>query len=140
MNCKKCSGLMVADHDPESPTGIRCINCGSQGVGSMSTDKQTEECAKTACPDPKADDSVYCPRHREMKRAANQKALAKKKGLPAAPKTIGDVVRKMKSREKTQPAVKTATGPIAEIDAAIARRMEEIKTLEAAKTLLVGVV
>lgn len=140
MNCKKCSGLMVADHDPESPTGIRCINCGSQGVSSMRTEGQTEKCAKTVCLEAKADDSVYCPRHRDLKRAANEKALAKKKGLPTTPKTIGDVVRKMKSREKTQPAVKTATGPIAEIDAAIARRMEEIKTLEAAKTLLVGVV
>lgn len=46
MNCQKCSGLMVADHDPESPTGIRCINCGSQGAITMinepKTDRQTD--------------------------------------------------------------------------------------------------
>lgn len=31
MNCHKCGGLMVPDHDRESLTGERCINCGSPG-------------------------------------------------------------------------------------------------------------
>jgi|GEM_PF-7025250 len=45
MSCKKCGGLMVVDRDPES-TGIRCINCGSQGAIAMTmepkTDRQTD--------------------------------------------------------------------------------------------------
>ncbi len=35
MNCHKCGGLMVTDHDRESLTGVRCINCGSPGGGGI---------------------------------------------------------------------------------------------------------
>jgi hypothetical protein len=122
---------MVADHDPESPTGVRCINCGSQGVVSMSTEPS---CAKTSCTEAKAEDSVYCADHRDKKRAANQRAAAKKNGAaPPAPKITH------RGRPPRVEAKVAAADPIAEIEAAIARRMEEIKTLEAAKALLVGV-
>lgn len=85
MNCQKCGGLMVADHDPESPTGVRCVNCGSQGAIAMIA-TQTD-CKKPNCPDPKAEDSVYCIKHRDQKRAANERAAAKRKGgAPPAPK------------------------------------------------------
>lgn len=83
MNCQKCSGLMVADHDPESPTGVRCINCGSQGAIAMTAPQMN--CKKPKCPDPKAEDSVYCAKHRDMKRAANARETAKRKGVSVAP-------------------------------------------------------
>lgn len=44
-----------------------------------------ENCKKPKCDDPKAEDSVYCAKHRDMKRAANEKAAAKRKGVSVAP-------------------------------------------------------
>lgn len=84
MNCHKCGGLMVPDHDRESLTGERCINCGSPRGGVMAAPQQMD-CKKPNCIDPKAEDSVYCIKHRDKKRAANEKATAKRKGASVAP-------------------------------------------------------
>lgn len=84
MNCHKCGGLMVADHDRESLTGERCINCGSPGGGIKPMPAQ-ENCKRPKCDDPKAEDSVYCPKHRDMKRAANAREAAKRKGVSVTP-------------------------------------------------------
>lgn len=89
------------------------------------------DCKKPNCTDPKAEDSVYCIKHRDIKRAANQRAAAKKKngGAPPAPKKA-IVIRPPRI------GVEVAADPIGEIDAAIARRLAEIETLKAAKALI----
>lgn len=97
----------------------------------MSTDPN---CKKLTCAEARAEGSVYCAKHRDQKRAANQRAAAKKNGAaPPAQKIT------RRGRPPQEEAKVAAVGPIAEIEAAIARRMEEIKTLEAAKALLAGV-
>ena len=94
------------------------------------TDRQTD-CKKPNCPDPKAEDSVYCAKHRDMKYAANQRAAAKKNG--AAPPVLKKTRRGRPPRVEAKVA---AVDPIGEIDAAIAKRLAEIETLKAAKALI----
>lgn len=92
---------------------------------------QTEECTYGNCTEPRAENSNHCPKHRDMKRAANRRAAAKRNGgAPPAPK---------KTRRDQPPRVAAkgaAADPIGEIDAAIARRLAEIETLRAAKALI----
>lgn len=83
MNCPKCGGLVEEDRDPESLT--TSINCGWRGNMSQ------ENCKKPRCEDPSAPDSVYCIKHRDLKRAGNQRAAARRNGTI---KAVRGVVKK----------------------------------------------
>ena len=141
MNCKKCGGLMVNDADRENPFGSRCVNCGYRGGAVMAPEK----CNRNTCEETKANDSVFCGRHRDMNRAANQKAMAKKneRRNSSAPgpilKGLASGVEKRAQQAaplQTHPANGDITAVLTGIDSVIARYEGRIKALQAAKAAM----
>ena len=130
MKCRKCSGFMMEDIDPESRSGLKCINCGYSGEAQMAT----ETCKK--CEDPKAEDSVFCVKHRDLIRARNQRAVTKRKGLQ--PIEINGGGRYKPPRKTLLPAGPEMGGVIAGIDAMITAMEEKIEKLRDAREALIG--
>lgn len=64
------------------------------------------DCKKPKCTVPKALDSVYCAKHRDMKRAANAREAAKRKGVSIAP-----VEKKPRNRKPPARHLKEAPPP-----------------------------
>lgn len=102
MNCRRCSGLMVPDFDPESVTGKRCVNCGSDGIirerpAVLENDPPEHGCTfytrighrteKYYCGERRKHGSKYCAEHYELTQEGNRKAVRKKAkvGGPAIP-------------------------------------------------------
>ncbi len=94
-----------------------------------------ESCKKPSCAEPKAEDSVYCIRHRDLKRAGNAKFLAKKAGKTPGRPAAG------RPRRAAVPAP-SSDGPYATAIEAIERELatltERIDRLKAARAALVG--
>lgn len=92
MNCRRCNGLMVADVDRESVTGIRCVNCGSDGIirqrpERIEDDPPEDGCTyytydgsrkKRYCGDDRSPGSKHCRAHREQTRKSNAAKAARK--------------------------------------------------------------
>ncbi len=88
--CPRCGGLVGPDIDPESPYRYECLICKRRFMGDEEGISVThgtiytavkETCAKNTCGKAEANDSVFCPKHRNQRQEANDKQR-EKKGFP----------------------------------------------------------
>ena len=84
--CLRCNGLIIKDLDRESLTGLKCVNCGFNGVMPKSVeikDLEPEDgCTRLDnsgyCGDERAPGSKYCLYHRDRMLRYNATAKTKK--------------------------------------------------------------
>ena len=157
MTCDKCKGLLVPD-DYGNSGDQRCFNCGKQfpvdwtpaapiTIEEPVKQKQLEVTMAlgqtcTHCDQPAAEDSVKCPRHRDIQKRANQN-YAKKVAEAAGkiPKKVGRP-KQEKAEPPTglieyKPAVPQVSSPtLTLIDQTIAMLQADMDALTRAREVM----
>lgn len=80
--CPKCGGLVVEDQDPDSLTGLKCMNCGGNGMKPRTdSGNGAAQCAwkSPKCEEERTENSKYCRAHRDKTRSANRAYLEKRR-------------------------------------------------------------
>lgn len=98
-------------------------------------------CTKKSCPDESAEDSVRCPKHRDMQRAQNAKYLGRALTSPTRTYTKKSTTEAMPTHHTTMPVparrVDLNGNALTLMDRAITSLEIELATLKSAREIMV---